>query len=144
MHDANHHHAPRRVAALALASLLILPLAALAAGGAPTSSSTTADPKSMARDSYNRALKYRDKAWEYEAKAAAAEGSEREKYENKVAKEFRKAEAALREAIRNDPMLYQAHSSLGYVLRKTGDFDVLVHLHADVEIMVKVHVLPED
>jgi large subunit ribosomal protein L9 len=28
-------------------------------------------------------------------------------------------------------------------IRKTGEFDVLVHLHADVELQVKVEVLPE-
>jgi large subunit ribosomal protein L9 len=28
-------------------------------------------------------------------------------------------------------------------IRKTGEFEVLVHLHADVELMVKVEVLPE-
>lgn len=28
-------------------------------------------------------------------------------------------------------------------IRKTGEFDVLVHLHADVEFTVKVEVLPE-
>lgn len=28
-------------------------------------------------------------------------------------------------------------------IRKTGEFDVLVHLHADVETMVKVTVVPE-
>ena len=29
-------------------------------------------------------------------------------------------------------------------LRKTGEFDVLVHLHADVETKVKVTIIPED
>jgi len=29
-------------------------------------------------------------------------------------------------------------------LRKTGEFDVLVHLHADVETKVKVTIVPED
>ena len=29
-------------------------------------------------------------------------------------------------------------------LRKTGEFDVLVHLHADIETKVKVTVVPED
>ena len=29
-------------------------------------------------------------------------------------------------------------------LRKTGEFDVLVHLHADVETRVKVTIIPED
>jgi large subunit ribosomal protein L9 len=29
-------------------------------------------------------------------------------------------------------------------LRKTGEFDVLVHLHADIETKVKVTIIPED
>src|SRR5690606_38771746 len=28
-------------------------------------------------------------------------------------------------------------------IRKTGEFDVLIHLHADVELTVKVNVVPE-
>lgn len=117
-----------RILTVLVAALLVLPLAALAAGGSSTStSSATAsvpkDPKMMAKDSYNRALKFRDKAWEYEAKAAGSEGVQAEKYGKKANKEYEKAMAALKSAIGNDPSLYQAHSSLGYVLRKTGDYD---------------------
>lgn len=119
---------PVRILTVLVAALLVLPLAALAAGGSSTStSSATAsvptDPKMMAKDSYNRALKYRDKAWEYEAKATGASGTQAEKYRKKAAKEYQKALTALKSAVGNDSSLYQAHSSLGYVLRKTGDYD---------------------
>jgi tetratricopeptide (TPR) repeat protein len=119
-------HTPVRIAACVVALLLIFPIVALAAGGSSTSSSSDSvpsDPKAMAKDSYNRALKYRDKAWEYEAKAAAAEGSDREKMMKKAEKEFTKALKALDTAVSNDPRLYQAHSSRGYVLRKMGDYE---------------------
>ena len=104
------------------------PLVAVAAGGSSTNTgsataSVPSDPKMMARDSYNRALKYRDKAWEYEAKARAAAENDRAKLEKKAHKEYEKARKALQSAVGNDPELYQAHSSLGYVLRKVGDYD---------------------
>lgn len=114
------------IAALGLAVLLVLPLAAMAAGGSSTSapSNPPRDPRAMAQDSYNRALKYRDKAWEFESMAAAATSdADRDKYENKAAKEYKKAIRALSSAVDEDPALHQAHSSLGYALRKTGDYD---------------------
>ncbi len=121
-------HRTRRVVAAALASLLILPMAVFAAGGSSTtttapSAAAPLDPREEAKNSYNRALKYRDKAWEYEAKAAVAQDKDREKYENKAGKEYEKALKALSSAVSDDPMLYQAHSSLGYVLRKTRDYE---------------------
>jgi tetratricopeptide (TPR) repeat protein len=122
------HSAVLRVSAGIVAILLTVPMIALAAGGSSTSSSSTTasvprDPQAIAKDSYNRALKYRDKAWEYEAKAAAAEGTDREKFMKKAGKEFEKALRALDTAVESDPRLYQAHSSRGYVLRKTGDYE---------------------
>jgi len=116
-----------RATACVVAILLVFPIVALAAGGSSSSTSSSSaniagDPKAMAKDSYNRALKYRDKAWEYEAKAAAAEGTDREKMMKKATKEFEKALRALDSALSDDPSLYQAHSSRGYVLRKTGNY----------------------
>ncbi len=111
-----------RVTAAVAAVLLTLPLAVLAAGS-PPASSAAGDPKAMAKDAYNRALKYRDKAWEYEAKAAVAEAKERTKLENKAENEYEKAVKALKSAVGDDPAFYQAHSSLGYALRKLGDYE---------------------
>lgn len=113
-----------RALTFTLALALILPLGALAAGGSTSSSAGAGmDPQAVAEDAYNRALKYRDKAWEYEAKATSGDEKDREKYEKKANKEYEKAKRALESAIDSDPNLYQAHSSLGYVLRKTGDFE---------------------
>lgn len=116
-----------RVSAGIAAILLVFPMIAVAAGGSSSSipsatASIAGDPMAMAKDSYNRGLKYRDKAWEYEAKAAAAEGTAREKFMKKAGKEFEKALRAFDSAIGDDPSLYQAHSSRGYVLRKTGNY----------------------
>ncbi len=113
-----------RVIPAALALLLTLPLAALGAGDSPAASAP-GDPKAMAKDAYNRALKYRDKAWEYEAKATAAtdSDSDREKFERKAGNEYEKAVKALKSAVTDDPAFYQAHSLLGYALRKLGDYE---------------------
>lgn len=114
--------------AASLTLALVMPRTAIAAGGSSSSTSSQSagvprDPKMMARDSYSRALKYRDKAWEYEAKAEAGREADRAKNSKKAKKEYQKALKALKSAVSNDPSLYQAHSSLGYVLRKTGDYE---------------------
>lgn len=109
----------------ALALSLLLPGAADAAGGS-TSNSPSIPEISMARtpeQHYNQGLRHRDKAWELEQKAAAAQGKAAEKLFKKAQKEFEKAARAQREAIEMAPDFHQAHSSLGYALRKLGDFD---------------------
>ena len=118
-------HKTLRATAAGLALALLLPLAATAAGGSTSSApaAPAADPRALAMDAYKRGLKARDKAWEYEEKAAAATGLDREKLMKKAGKEYEKAIRAQRSAIRHDPQLYQAHSSLGYALRKTGDYE---------------------
>ncbi len=123
-HPSNGIRSLSALACAALLTLSIQPIVAHAAGGSTSTPSPTVsqtDPREMAKDSYNRALRYRDKAWEYEAKASS-EGQDAEKYAKKAEKEYGKARKALESAIKNDPMLYQAHSSLGYVLRKTGEY----------------------
>lgn len=86
------------------------------------------DPGEQARLDFNRALDYRDGAWELEAKAAE-KPDKAEKLLAKAEKKYHKMEAALREAIANDPQLHQAYSSLGYALRKTGRFDESVEAY---------------
>ncbi|MDX1503242.1 MAG: tetratricopeptide repeat protein [Thermoanaerobaculia bacterium] len=104
-------------------ALPVLAAGALWAAGAPSSSSVTAqDPQAAARESYDRGLKYRDKAWELEEALAAGEG-DAEKLEKKIEKEYRKAIRAYEAAVQNDPAFYQAHASLGYALRKVGEFE---------------------
>lgn len=81
------------------------------------------DPREAARASYNRALEYRDEAWELEQKAAtAASEKDAEKLLKKAGKEYEKATRALRSAVGDDPTHHQAWTMLGYSLRKSGEF----------------------
>ncbi len=97
-----------------------------AAGGSSTPSTPSVPSPTMemsAADYYNQGLKHRDKAWELEKKAAATQGKAAEKLLNKAQKEYEKAVKAQRNAVSKDSVLYQAHSSLGYALRKIGEYD---------------------
>ncbi len=119
----------RALALTTIAALVLLAVpASLTAGGG----GSTPDPapsletvEMTARDYYERGLKARDKAWALEEKAAAEPGKA-EKLLKKAAKEFEKAAKAQREAIKLDSRMYQAHSSLGYALRKLGDYDASI------------------
>jgi tetratricopeptide (TPR) repeat protein len=92
-----------------------------AAGG---SSVPSASPADEAADAYNRGIKSRDKAWEFEEEAASSQdAAAREKLLNKAQKEYRKAIRAFSSAAEANPRMYQAFSSLGYALRKTGDYE---------------------
>lgn len=109
----------------ALCLALLGPPAVWAAGGssapsvppAPTAISMTPEQY------YNQGLKHRDKAWELEKKAAGEAGKAAEKLLKKARKEYEKAVKAQRDAVRGDALMHQAHSSLGYALRKIGDYD---------------------
>ena len=100
-----------------------------AAGSQPVSQPTAAPPPAMtpeeaAKRSYNLGLKHRDKAWALEDKAeAAGSDAEREKLLAKANKQYKKAVGMFKSATEKLPTLHQAFSSLGYTLRKTGDFD---------------------
>lgn len=129
-------HEPSFVALLALALIvpLMLPLAAppaaLAASGAPSQPAPAAPPpqtpEQIARDHYNNGLRMRDRAWKLEEKAAKAaeEGNEakEEKLLGKVDKQFEAAAREFQRAVSNDRQLFQAWSSLGYALRRLGEY----------------------
>lgn len=117
---------PAGLLAAALTMGVFATTSAWAAGGssAPSvPSEPPPSPQATAEDYYNQGLKYRDKAWEFEKKASGASGKAAEKLGNKARKEYQKAVKAQRSAVSEDPMLYQAHSSLGYALRKIGEWD---------------------
>lgn len=86
------------------------------------------DPMEQAKLDFNRALDYRDSAWELEAKAAE-NPQKAEKLLGKADKKYRKMENALRSAIAANPQMHEAYSSLGYALRKTGRFDEAVEAY---------------
>ncbi|MBT3831539.1 MAG: tetratricopeptide repeat protein [Gammaproteobacteria bacterium] len=106
---------------------LIAPIALASGGGggmsAPMSQPESKSPAQLAVDSYNRGIRNRDKAWKYQAQAAKSDNPKKiAKFEKKALKQFANAAKRFRAAIKHNSNLYQAHSSLGYALRKTGDY----------------------
>lgn len=81
-------------------------------------------PEEKALASYQRGLKHRDKAAKFEQKTVD-ENNEKKfaKLQKKINKEYRKAIDDLEKAIGYYPRFYQAHSSLGYALRKINRYD---------------------
>lgn len=117
------------IAVLALLALLVPAPPLHAAGGAPTSQPAPANPvvpqtpQEIAREHYNNGLRMRDRAWSLEEKIAETDDeAKREKMLGKVDKQFTAAVREFRSAVQNDPRLFQAWSSLGYALRRTGDY----------------------
>ena len=115
---------------LLLLTMTTTPGAALASGGdsgsqIPQGAPTLGidPPEVVALQQYNRALKYRDKARKLEERAEELTGEARQKLDRKVEAQFEKAIGILREAVENNPRLFQAYSSLGYALRRTGQYE---------------------
>ncbi len=111
-----------RTTLLSLVSLALIATTALASGGGgvPQGAATMRD---SAAGAYERGLKYRDKAWELTEGLESATGGTRAKLQKKINKEYEKAIRAYRTAIRTNPKMHQAHSSLGYALRKTARYE---------------------
>ena len=108
--------------------LTLLPVAPADAAGSKPAATTpqpapTTTPEEAAKSAYNFGLKHRDKAWAFEDKAEAASGAERDKLLAKAQKQYAKAIPLFKNATEKIPTFHQAFSSLGYALRKTGDFD---------------------
>lgn len=81
------------------------------------------DKQSDAIAAYNDGIAARDRAWQFEKELEAAQDpAQKTKLEEKIAKAYKSAVRAQRDAVRNDPKLFQAHAELGYALRKTGDY----------------------
>lgn len=106
---------------LLLVALASLPGVLWSAGGASVPSTNPAD---QAADAYSQGLGHRDRAWKLEAELeSVSDPAKRSKLEAKAHKEYQKAIRAFRSAIEVNSTMYQAHSSLGYALRKTGDYE---------------------
>ena len=113
---------------LSATAALFVTMSAWAAGGSsqPKSAEQPRDPGKAAVDDYNAGLKHRDKAWFYEAEAVVEAGKtdkQKEKYRKRALKEYGKAAKRFESATGKDPQFHQAFSSLGYALRKMGDYD---------------------
>ena len=79
-------------------------------------------PEQQAVADYNQGLRYRDKAWKLEEKAGDATGADKAKLDSKVNAQFKKAVRAFESAVRAQPDFYEAHGSLGYALRRQGEY----------------------
>ena len=109
---------------LTLAALLLAPAVLQAAGGTPKEEPPQVmTPEEQAVVDYNEGLEHRDRAWKLEEEAAAAEGAAAEKKANKARKAYDDAIRSFRAAVRQKPDFHEAWSSLGYALRKTGDYE---------------------
>ncbi len=98
-----------------------------AAGGgssAPPPSAPPEDPQVVAVQHYNAAVQLRERATRLTAELPTIEEEKKRiKTEKKIVNSYRSAERELRSAIRLNPRLFQAHSDLGYSLRKQGKYD---------------------
>jgi len=121
IHLAKHQLA---VALIFLFSVVIAVAPAYSAGGSSsppaTPSAPVLTPEEEAIELYNLGLKARDKAWKLEEELDAAPS---EKLAGKMEKQFEKAAGKFESAVAKNPLFYQAHSSLGYALRRLGRFD---------------------
>jgi len=118
----------RRVPAALLAALfLAVPAVALAAGSPPMPTNPPAEPETPktpeeeAVDHFNYGLSYVDKAEKLLDKEAKND-KERAKNESKAHKAWENAIEEFRSATEKNPEFHQAFGSLGYALRKTGDY----------------------
>jgi tetratricopeptide (TPR) repeat protein len=119
-----------RTIAVTMTILALVRGEAQAAGGSPKpipssprAESPRLTPQQEAAASYNSGLKHLEKAGKHEKAAAAApDAKKRAALEQKARKEYDRAIKDLRFAIGKDPELFQAHGSLGYALRKIGDY----------------------
>ena len=111
---------------------IVAPLGAYAAGGGSmgggsgggTSSLPRKSPHQVAIDHYNAGIRHREKAEQLEIQLAAAETDKAaRKLEKKINKEYKKAAKRFRSAVKKVSALYQAHASLGYVLKQLGEWD---------------------
>jgi len=77
-----------------------------------------------AEASYNAGLKHRDNAAKYEQQAIAETNKKKfAKLKKKNTKEYDRAIKDFQKAIKYYPRFYQAHSSLGYALRKVSRYE---------------------
>lgn len=130
----------RNESSLRLALCTILTVSpALAAGGSSIEPPKADSSTKQAAQSYNEGLKHRDEAWRLEDDAdSAATDEQRARLEADVRKAYEAAIAALKRAVELNPALYQAHSSLGYSLRRIGEWDAALSAY-DQALRIEPH-----
>ena len=106
------------------------PTVALAAAGSYSSGDRLTSKSRLSKESqaiffFFFGLAQRDKATKYEQKAAKYDRQDKshKKFLAKADKAYRKAIEKYKRALNYDNQMFQAHTSLGYALRKIGLFD---------------------
>ena len=111
----------------ALYLLMLLPVAAIGAGSVgtpaePTPGTLAATPQERSQQAYQRGLKFRDKALQWDTRAArTTSASRREKFQKKATAAYNQAIQAQSLALKADAQNYRAANELGFALRKTGE-----------------------
>ncbi len=112
---------------MALVAILTAPVAFASGGSSSPKSSipeATQTPEQQAMDHYNNGLGLRDRAEKLEEKLATmTEGDKRDKTEKKLANAWESAASEFMQSVQKNPAYYRAYASLGYVLRRSGDYE---------------------
>ena len=127
----------KRLVALSCLMLLLSPLALAGGGGSKSKSKDNQQtPEQQAIAAYNQGIAQRDRAWKFEEKfAAATDADEQKNLEKKIYKTYETAAAAFERAIGHQPKMFEAHSDLGYCLRRLGNYEKsLKHYNIALEI----------
>lgn len=106
--------------------LLTLPAApAHAAGGAPEPQiEIPRSPEQIAAQHYNQGLQFRNRAAKLEGRLEREPDPARQaKLRKRIENFYRDAIQELQVAVTHNPGMHQAYSSLGYALRKVGDYE---------------------
>jgi len=115
-----------RIVACTAAALALGATLTFAAGSKKVETPPAAAPPSPEHEAitaYNEGLAQRDAAWKLAGKlAAAADDAEREKLQRKIGQAYQAAIREFRRAVERNPKLHEAHASLGYAHRQTGDY----------------------
>ncbi len=112
-----------------LVACTLLPTAVLAEGSSslPTPSRQPVQPKTpqeQAVEHYNAGLRIRDTAWKLEKKLLQApDENKRSKIATKIQRKYMFAIKEFTAATQKNPRFHQAYGSLGYALRKTGQYE---------------------
>jgi len=116
-----------RAALMALMAVALL--TPVQAGGGKTKAEP-ASPNEEAKtkeqeavEHYNYGIASRDRAWKLEKKLATANDKARAKTESKIVKSYERARAEFETATQKNSMMFEAHSDLGYCLRKLGNYE---------------------
>jgi len=127
----------KKLSALALGLLLVAP--ALIASSSPSmpQPSMSANPQDNAIRSFNDGIHYRDRAWKAEKELATAQDPARKQTLSEIIRKSYEADVrSQRAAIRDNPTMFQAHTELGYALRKTGNYDEALKAY-DTALQIK-------